>query len=91
MCAYCFGAVVFTLKARGSLLGLRRRRTCETSWSKGPERSVLAGLFQLACAGHGMLTLEAQFRGVQLYGRHLACLIAKLSFVSCVGTFDKLL
>ena len=37
---YCFGAVVFTLKARGSLLGLCRRRTCETSCVKGPVPSL---------------------------------------------------
>lgn len=36
--AYCFGAVVLTLKATGSLLGLCRRRTWETSWVKGPGR-----------------------------------------------------
>lgn len=36
MYAYCFGAVVLTLNATGSLLGLRRRRTWDTSCVKGP-------------------------------------------------------
>jgi len=33
---YCFGAVVLTLKAMGSLVGLDRRKIWETSWVNGP-------------------------------------------------------